>query len=146
MRSVSPADIACLLPHSGSMVLLDAVLEHDASAIHCLAQRHHAVDNPLRIDGRLPAWCGLEYAAQAMAVHQGLCAGDANPPVRGFLAVARDLVMMSTDLDELAGNLHIQAEKLIAESGRSIYQFQLSSEGKMLLKGRAAVVLQGASE
>lgn len=143
---MSPADIARLLPHSGNMVLLDAVLEHDASTIHCLALRHHTADNPLRIDGRLPAWCGLEYAAQAMAVHQGLCAGSDAPPARGFLAVARDVMLTPIDLDGLPGELHIHAEKIIAESGRSLYQFHLSSQGQTLLNGRVAVVLQGAAE
>jgi predicted hotdog family 3-hydroxylacyl-ACP dehydratase len=143
---MSPADIARLLPHSGNMVLLDAVLEHGDRTIHCLAQRHHAADNPLRMDGRLPAWCGLEYAAQAMAVHQGLCAGSDAPPARGFLAVARDVTLTPADLDGLPGELHIHAEKLIAEGGRSLYQFHLSSQGQTLLSGRVAVVLQGTVE
>lgn len=146
MRSLISPDIACLLPHSGNMVLLDAVLEYDADTIHCVAHSHHAIDNPLRMNGRLPAWCGLEYAAQAMAAHQGLCAGSATSPVRGFLAVARDVALTQIDLDGLSGELHIHAEKLIAESGRSLYQFHLSSQGQTLLSGRVAVVLQGAAE
>lgn len=143
---MSSVDIANLLPHSDNMVLLDAVLENDTDTIHCLARRHHAADNPLRIDGRLPAWCGIEYAAQAMAVHQGLCANNAAPPVRGFLAVVRDVEMAPIDLDGLPGELHIHAEKIIAENGRSLYRFHLSSQGQTLLSGRAAVVLQGQTE
>jgi predicted hotdog family 3-hydroxylacyl-ACP dehydratase len=146
MHKLTAGDIARLLPHSGNMVLLDAVVDHDASTIHCLAQRHHAADNPLRMDGRLPAWCGIEYAAQAMAVHQGLCAESGAQPSRGFLAVARDVMLTPTDLDGLPGDLHIHAEKIIAESGRSLYLFQLSSQGHTLLSGRVAVVLQGAVE
>lgn len=143
---MNPVDIARLLPHSDNMVLLDAVLEHDAGTIHCLAHRHHAADNPLRIDGRLPAWCGIEYAAQAMAVHQGLCAHPAESPARGFLAVVRDVKLTPTDLDGLPGDLHIYAEKIIAEGGRSLYGFHLRSQGQTLLSGRAAVVLQGQTE
>ena len=146
MHTLSFTDIVRLLPHSGTMVLLDAVVDHDASAIHCLARRHHAADNPLRMDGRLPAWCGIEYAAQAMAVHQGLCAGNGAQPARGLLAVARDVMLTPTDLDGLPGDLHIHAEKIVAESGRSLYQFRLSSQGTLLLSGRVAVVLQGATE
>jgi predicted hotdog family 3-hydroxylacyl-ACP dehydratase len=146
MDRLSPGDIARLLPHSGNMVLLDAVVDHDASTIHCLAQRHHAADNPLRMDGRLPAWCGIEYAAQAMAVHQGLCAEPGTRPARGFLAVARDVTLTPIDLDGLPGDLHIHAEKIVAESGRSLYQFQLKCQGQTLLSGRVAVVLQGVAE
>jgi predicted hotdog family 3-hydroxylacyl-ACP dehydratase len=143
---MSPADIARLLPHTGSMVLLDDVIEHDAGSIHCLARSHHAPDNPLREDGRLPAWCGLEYAAQAMAVHQRLCASKEPPPARGFLAVARELSMSVADLDELPGELHIHAEKMIAEGDRSLYRFQLTSNNQPVLSGRVAVVLQGDTE
>ncbi len=143
---MNATDIAKLLPHAGSMVLLDEVIAYDADTIHCLARSHRAAGNPLREDGCLPAWCGLEYAAQAMAVHQGLCAGDDRRIARGFLAVARDLEMSATDLDELPGELHIHAEKLIAEGGRSLYRFQLSSGEQPVLSGRAAVVLLGADE
>lgn len=146
MRSLTHADIARLLPHSGNMVLLDAVLDYDADSIHCLAHSHHALDNPLRMDGRLPAWCGIEYAAQAMAVHQGLCANNAAPPLRGLLAVARDVALTPTDLDGLPGELHIHADRIIAESRRSLYRFHLSSQGQTLLSGRVAVVLQGSPE
>ncbi len=146
MRCLTHADIARLLPHSGNMVLLDSVLEYDAHSIHCLARSHHDVDNPLRMDGRLPAWCGIEYAAQAMAIHQGLCAGNATPPLRGFLAVARDVVLTRIDLNGLPGELHIHADKIIAESGRSLYRFHLSGQGQALLSGRVAVVLQGSPE
>lgn len=145
MHSLTHADIARLLPHSGNMVLLDAVLAFDANTIHCLAQRQHDIDNPLRMDGKLPAWSGIEYAAQAMAVHQALCASDSPRPERGFLAVARDVVMAATDLDSLQGTLHIHAEKVIAESGRSLYQFHLTCQEQMLLSGRVAVVLQGVA-
>ena len=146
MPGLTHAAIARLLPHSGSMVLLDAVLEYDADSIHCLARSHHDADNPLRMDGRLPAWCGIEYAAQAMAIHQALCTRNAAPPLRGFLAVARDVALTPTDLDGLPGELHIHADKIIAESGRSLYQFRLSSQGHTLLSGRVAVVLQTSPE
>lgn len=146
MQSVSSEDIAGMLPHSGNMVLLDAVIGYDADAIHCVATRHHASDNPLRIDGRLPAWCGIEYAAQAMAVHQRVCAARGTRPSRGFLAVVRDVVLGPFDLDGVPGDLHIHAEKVVAESGRSLYLFRLLSGGQAVLSGRAAVVLQGTSE
>ena len=45
------------------------------SAAHPVrASSHRAADNPLRAHGRLGAACGIEYAAQAMAVHGALLA------------------------------------------------------------------------
>jgi predicted hotdog family 3-hydroxylacyl-ACP dehydratase len=140
--------IARLLPHTGAMVLLDSVLDYDAERIHCIADPHVA-DHPLREAGRLPAWCGIEYAAQAMAVHSGLC--TATPSLdagqQGFLAVARDIVMAQPELDGLPGEIDIHAEKIFADSGRSLYAFRLESQGQLIVSGRATVVLQarGAS-
>ena len=39
------------------------------AAIRCVARGHRDADNPLRAGGELPALCGIEYAAQAMAAH-----------------------------------------------------------------------------
>ena len=68
------ADIARRIPHQGRMCLLDAVTEWDGAHIVCQASSHRASDNPLRAEGRLGAACGVEYAAQAMAVHGALLA------------------------------------------------------------------------
>ena len=61
-----------MIPHTGAMCLLDGVLQWDTSTIQCVSRSHRDAHNPLRIDGRLPTLCGIEYAAQAMAVHGGL--------------------------------------------------------------------------
>ena len=70
--------IASHIPHQGSMCLLDYVEAWDRERIRCRASSHRAADNPLRAYGRLGAACGIEYAAQAMAVHGALLA----PPRR----------------------------------------------------------------
>lgn len=133
--------IARLLPHDGAMVLLDTVRDYDHERIHCTADPHR-VDNPLREAGRLPAWCGIEYAAQAMAVHSGLCAAQSATAARGFLAVAREIVMTLPTLDSLPGELHIHADKIIADSGRSQYRFRIESGGQVVVQGRVTVMLQ----
>lgn len=68
--------IAAHIPHQGSMCLLDAVREWSGEAITCTASSHTDPANPLRADGRLGAANGIEYAAQAMAIHGALLAGD----------------------------------------------------------------------
>ena len=70
--------IAAHIPHQGSMCLLDAVREWSGEAITCTASSHTDPANPLRADGRLGAANGIEYAAQAMAIHGALLAGDGN--------------------------------------------------------------------
>ncbi len=142
---LSKMDIAQFVPHSGNMVLLDAVLACDATSIHCLAVSHHAADHPLRENGRLPAWCGIEYAAQAMAVHHrmNLPSGGEARPAPGVLAVARDVLVLQPDLDGEPGDLHVYAEKIVVAGDTLLYQFRLEGAGNIILSGRATVVIQG---
>ena len=58
------------------MCLLDAVLTWDPRS-RPLPQHHTSqAGNPLRSHERLGAACGIEYAAQAMAVHGALVAAS----------------------------------------------------------------------
>ena len=67
-------EIARMIPHSGSMCLLDAVLAYDDESIHCVSTRHSREDHPLYLDSALSALHACEYAAQAVAVHGALLA------------------------------------------------------------------------
>jgi predicted hotdog family 3-hydroxylacyl-ACP dehydratase len=62
-------NIAKLVPHHGSMCLLDRVVSWDSQHIQCETERHTMTTNPLRRQGSLPAICGVEFALQAMALH-----------------------------------------------------------------------------
>lgn len=73
--------IAELIPHAGDMILLDAVLEHDADHVRCTHKV--AADGLLHAaDGRLPAWAGVELMAQAIAAWAGCTARAKGRPVR----------------------------------------------------------------
>ena len=74
-KVLNKQQIADLIPHAGAMCLLDAVVSWDTKTIVCVASSHRAKNNPLAVDCRLDAICGVEYASQAMAVH-GALIGD----------------------------------------------------------------------
>ncbi|HXD52458.1 MAG TPA: hydroxymyristoyl-ACP dehydratase, partial [Burkholderiales bacterium] len=81
-------------------------------------------------------------------VHGGLTAAldqEFTPPKLGYLANAKDVAWSVNRLDAIEGELMIDAEKLISESGRSIYEFVISAQDRMLVQGRVAVVLEGAT-
>ncbi len=139
---IGPAEIAALIPHDGAMCLLDEVVSWDASHILCRSSSHRRAGNPLLRDGRIEAICGVEYAAQAMAVHGALCGIKKTAPTSGYLASLREITCDVERLDLLSDDLEIEAEQLFAESGRVIYRFVLSCAGRKLLSGRAAVVLE----
>lgn len=133
--------IAARIPHQGSMCLLDQVVEWTPERIRCTASSHRDPANPLRDNDRLGAACGIEYAAQAMAVHGALLAGSDDAPRQGFLASARSVELKADRLDDVAADLDIVAERLSGDGNNVLYGFEVSAAGAVLLIGRAAVIL-----
>lgn len=134
------------IPHKGSMCLLDEVLRWDAARIVCRASSHRRADNPLRAHGRLGAACGVEYAAQAMAVHGAIIASCAGTTARGgLLASVRNLVLQVSRLDDLEADLIASAERLAGDEGSTLYEFTLSSGAREILSGRASIVFTTGS-
>ena len=123
------------------MCLLDAVREWSAERIRCAPPGHRPADNPLRNEGRLGAACGIEYAAQAMAVHGALTAGEGKPPRQGYLASVRGVELNVDRLDDIEGPLDIEAERLAGDDENILYRFEVRADGRVLLAGRAAVIL-----
>eukprot|EP00825_Cyclidium_porcatum_P007295 TRINITY_DN1364_c0_g1_i14.p5 TRINITY_DN1364_c0_g1~~TRINITY_DN1364_c0_g1_i14.p5 ORF type:complete len:149 (-),score=35.21 TRINITY_DN1364_c0_g1_i14:919-1365(-) len=137
--------IAAHIPHQGSMCLLDKVIEWSESSIICRATSHNDPGNPLRAEGRLGAANGIEYAAQAMAIHGALLANADDQPRQGYLTSVRSVTLNVARLDDLPGELSVQAERLSGDSNNILYQFSLSHDGRCLLEGRAAVVLDASA-
>ena len=135
--------IAAHIPHHGSMCLLDHVAAHDAQQVRCIARSHRFPDNPLRAHGRLGAACGIEYAAQAMAVHGALLAAGAEPRP-GFLASVRSVVLHVGRLDDIDDDLVVDAVRVTGDSGTVLYDFTLRAGERLLVEGRAAIVLNVA--
>ena len=137
--------IATKIPHSGAMCLLDHVAEWDADHIRCMATSHLDVHNPLRAHGCLAAVCGIEYAAQAMAVHGALLgAAGQQRPRAGFLASVREVDAQVARLDTLDGPLSVEAERLSGNENNILYHFALRCDERLLLTGRAAVMLDAS--
>jgi predicted hotdog family 3-hydroxylacyl-ACP dehydratase len=66
-------EIGELVPHSGAMLLLRRVVEHDEDRTVC--ELDPADSGPfLSPEGEVPAWVALEYMAQCAAAHAGLLA------------------------------------------------------------------------
>lgn len=134
--------IAAHIPHQGSMCLLDRVEAWDKQRVLCRAVSHRALDNPLRAAGQLAAVCGIEYAAQAMAVHGALlAAADSRRARVGFLLSVRSTQLQVARLDDIKDDLQIEAVCISRSAHNVLYEFRLSAADRLLLNGRAAVVL-----
>ncbi len=150
------------IPHADKMCLLDEVLEWDAQRILCRSSSHRSPDNPLRAHGRLGAACGVEYAAQSMAVHGVLMAGGgaglAAPPPRGaaaavlaappgrgdrsagYLASVRAVTLFVQRLDDLPSDLIATATRISGDDNMVLYEFNITAAEQTLLNGRATII------
>ena len=144
MLRIGKAALRQLIPHHGSMCLLDRVEQWDDTSLVCTTASHRDTANPLRRDNRLDAICGLEYAAQAMAVHVGLLEERKNARrlTVGYLGAVKNLMLRAIRLDDVKGDLTVQASRLVGESGSFIYAFRVSVEEQALLDGRASIFLK----
>lgn len=134
---------SALIPHQGTMCLLDTVVSWDEARIHARTASHARADNPLRRDGRLQALHLCEYGAQSMAVHGGLLAaatgGRAAP---GFLVSLRDVQLARDCVEDLPGELDVHGERLLATEQSWQYAFRVEHDGVLIASGRAAVMVQ----
>jgi predicted hotdog family 3-hydroxylacyl-ACP dehydratase len=121
--------IAEVLPHDGSMILLDRIERYDAESIVCV--RQVAADSPFAdADGHLPAWVGVELMAQTVAAWSGCHALDADQPVRlGFLLGSR-LYRSSADVFPAGSELMIEAVRTFHdEDGMGAFACRIDAAG-----------------
>jgi predicted hotdog family 3-hydroxylacyl-ACP dehydratase len=133
--------IAALIPHQGTMCLLEQVLEWDAEHVLAATASHRASDNPLRSGGRLRALHLAEYGAQAMALHGGLVARAGGARAQpGMLVSLRDVQLNRAYIDDLPGELRVEARRLLTGAGSWQYSFTVHHGEELLASGRAAIM------
>ena len=141
MALIDKPQLCELIPHAGSMCLLDEVLSWDEEQIQCLTNSHLDPNNPLRNQDGLSAIALVEYGAQAMAVHGGLVASRNGEHLdEGYLAALRDIRLKDRQVDNIASALIVEAKKIMAAQGNMIYEFSVRANDTMLVSGRATVV------
>ena len=126
------------IPHKGTMCLLEEVLDWSPASIRCRANSHRSLGNPLRWHGRLGAACGIEYAAQAMAVHGALLL-DSDEVRAGKLASARGVTLRVARLDDCMGDLIATAHRVHGGAAMVLYNFTVADSSRVLLAGRATI-------
>src|SRR5919201_670609 len=134
---IDKSEIRTLIPHSGTMCLLDGVVRWDDESIICISNTHRDRNNPLRRDGQLSAVHALEYGAQAAAVHGGLrarAAGASAP--HGYVAALRDAHLHVSRLDEINSPLDIRAVRLFGDAANTVYECRISAGDLLLAEGR----------
>lgn len=122
--------IAELLPHSGEMILLDSVLDGEEDRIRC---RHtvRAGGAFNDSDGSLPAWCGVELMAQAVAAWAGWQGKQEQRPVRlGFLLGTRQY-SCNSDTFPPGSELTVEAFRSFHDdNGMAMFACRIDSPGR----------------
>lgn len=78
-----------LIPHSGSMVLIDEVLRCDSESLTAVVTPDPSVAFADHL-GNVPAWIGIEYMAQSIAAWSGNLCREAGAEISvGFLIGVR---------------------------------------------------------
>ena len=129
--------IAELLPHAGAMVLIDRVGSYSVESILCFSNVVEK-ENPLAVEGEVGIYSGVEYAAQAMALHSTLSSSGGKAE-KGVVAVVSKLEAYS---DVLKGVIEVRAEKIDFTGDSSLYDFTVLSRDQLVLSGRMLVLLQ----
>ncbi|MCC6139952.1 MAG: 3-hydroxylacyl-ACP dehydratase [Nitrospira sp.] len=146
MSALTKDEIDRLLPHGGSMRLLDAVEAWDEASIRCRTATHRDPAHPLRYRGQLSVSVGLEYAAQAMGVHVGLLARDRETVGQiGYVGSVRDVTFEIERLDDTAADLIVEAARLVEGDQSYMYRFTVRLDHRTVIEGRASIFIKAAS-
>ncbi len=140
--SLKHNEIESRLPHSGNMCLLHEVIQTDEYSLTALANSHLDIDNPLRLNGKIATVNGIEYAAQAMAVHGSLLS---DTPQAGYIASVRNIEIKVPQLPETKTPLLIEVELLMSNDNGFTYQFHISCGQQSLISGKITVFLTQTS-
>ena len=131
------------IPHQGRMCLLDEVLEWTATSVRTSSTSHREQDNPLQSHGHLATVCGIEYAAQTMAVHGALLGALSDRSSgAGYLISVRNVCMHVETLSEIMSDLIVTATRTGGDSRMVVYEFAVYGGGQVVLNGRASVVFE----
>jgi predicted exporter/predicted hotdog family 3-hydroxylacyl-ACP dehydratase len=134
--------LSSLIPHQGSMCLLERVVDWNDEHISLETDTHRSGGNPLRSEGELKAIHLCEYGAQAMAVHGALRSQAQNRTAApGMLVSLRGVTLHCSRIDTLPGSLRIEAQCLQTSASSQQYSFRVLHADELLCEGRAAVML-----
>jgi predicted hotdog family 3-hydroxylacyl-ACP dehydratase len=123
------APIETLIPHRGTMLLLDAVVACSDESLTALASVHadawYADEQ-----GAMPAWIGIELMAQAIAAHVGLLSmRDGKPARPGVLLGTRRYTALQPVFASGAPLRVVVNELLRSEEGHGAYGATIEQDG-----------------
>ncbi len=136
-KPLSQADFKHLVPHSGTMLLIDRVESWTQTDIISVSKSHQNPDHPLRFNGSLSSLHLIEYGAQTIAIHCGLLMRENK---MGVLAAVKNAHFYVNTLDALHHELLIQGIEKHQSSQGAVYQLNITANNTLLLSAQITVI------
>lgn len=131
-------DIERVVPHRGTMRLIDRLLAWDEDTVAVELRVPH--EGPFSHDDGVPAWVGVEYMAQAIAAWAGCHARRAGrEPSVGFLLGTRRY-QSSVAFFPAGAMLRVEATReLLGENGLGMFSCRILGDGEELAVANVSV-------
>lgn len=121
--------IDTIVPHRGTMLLLDAVIACDEETLSASASVDRAAWYA-DADGAMPAWIGIELMAQAIAAHVGLLAMRAGGQARPGVLLGSRSYHARVPAFEAGAPLRVDVKELLrSEEGHGAYECTIGRDG-----------------
>lgn len=138
---IGRVEIERLIPHSGSMCLLDSVLQWDDDSITCSTASHRREDNPFYTNEELDSVALVEYGAQAAAVHAGLIQQGMGEGGTAYIGAVKNLQIHEATVDTAIDSLKIEARCILNNIDGAIYQIDCGATDRTIITARVVLVL-----
>ncbi|MEM1153042.1 MAG: hypothetical protein AAGI44_02810 [Pseudomonadota bacterium] len=130
-----------LIPHTGSMCVLDTVQRWDQDSIVCTSNRHHSEDNPLRESAELCCEVLLEYTAQAAAVHAALVGAGIGSDRTALMGAVKRLHLHQRVVEPSIETLLVSANAQLQSRDGAIYQVAVHGHDTPLITARIVLLI-----
>ena len=119
----SRTEIEPYMPHSGSMLLIDRVIDYGPE--HIVAEVDVGPHLPCYLDGWVPAYLGIEVMAQSIAAWSGIRrdAPDSRPPI-GFLLGTRRFESMLAFF-QVGSTLKTHSQQVHENDGLAMFECKM---------------------
>ncbi len=99
---------------------------------------HLNIDNPLKKNNKLKSIHGIEYAAQAMAVHGALLDKKCQ---NGYIGSIRNVILNETYLPTHQSPLDIKVHPLMRSKQGFTYNFLVQCTNQLIISGKITIIL-----
>ena len=128
-----------LLPHRGSMLLLDRLISFDHNST---TSEYSPRENAWYADecGNMPAWIGIELMAQTIATHVAMLKREENLPMKHGILLGTQRYTSSQPLFLAGGKLQIQAKMIYRDdSGFCAYECHIMAHDQKIAEATIKV-------